>query len=349
MSKDTRRAFNRLSEKMALEMGLEFKLLFEQAMSLLTPQSMRKLSNAIRAQDFGVVIALLKLKESALDVLYERIRTGVLAGGAYQLGKTPKSIRHPETGARIAIRFGGSQPRAQAIVKQLGGRLISGIVQAQIEIITSIISEGLEAGLHSDAIALDLVGRKDAGNRRRGGVLGLTSSQSKTVQSVRVGFRSGNTKRMQSYLTLKGRNKRFDHIVHKAIGAGVSVAKSDIDRITGNLADKYLLNRGKMIARTEMIAALNAGRREGALQLVDDGVVAKNNIQRVWNSTLDARNRDDHVAMHNQKVGLDDPFIAPDGSKLMSPADSGLGASAAQIINCRCYMSVEVDWLAGVG
>src|SRR5699024_12742996 len=53
-------------------------------------------------------------------------------------------------------------------------------------------------------------------------------------------------------------------------------------------------------------------------------------------STHDGRERDSHAEMDGVAVPFDEPFMLPDGSRVMHPCDSSLGAAAAEIINCRC-------------
>jgi hypothetical protein len=42
--------------------------------------------------------------------------------------------------------------------------------------------------------------------------------------------------------------------------------------------------------------------------------------------------------MTGKEVPQDEPFVLPDGSKMMFPADISLGAPPEQTINCRCTM-----------
>jgi len=57
-----------------------------------------------------------------------------------------------------------------------------------------------------------------------------------------------------------------------------------------------------------------------------------------WVSTTDGRVREDHLAMNGVEVPQDEPFVLPDGSKMMFPADISLGADVSQVVNCRCTM-----------
>jgi hypothetical protein len=142
------------------------------------------------------------------------------------------------------------------------------------------------------------------------------------------------------------RDARFDGLVRRAIRDDKPLSSADINKITGRYSDRLLQLRGETIARTEGITALGAGQFEGFQQLVDSGQVREDQIERTWQATGDARTRIDHLAMNKQQVkGLHEPFIAPDGSRLLYPRDISHGASASETINCRCYMKIRVRYI----
>lgn len=341
---DTRRALLALADKMEPRLARAFVRAVQDVRS----QSQLKLiAAAIEAGNVDDVFRIMQIRPEAFGALDDAIRQVFLAGAAYQIDSVPGKLTDPETGARWIIRFGGSQPRAQDIVTRLGAELVTGLVEGQREAIRRTIERGLEAGFGPDRVALDLVGRIGRSGRREGGVVGLTARHAETVQDIRRAFREGDTARMREYLGLKRRDRRFDSIVARAIREGKPVSASDTDRITGRLADRYLRLRGDAIARTETIPALNAGRREAVQQMIDRGVIRSWQVQRIWDATGDARTREDHLLMEGQERDWGQPFQAPDGSLLMGPGDNSLGASAAQIINCRCYENIKIDWLAG--
>lgn len=88
--------------------------------------------------------------------------------------------------------------------------------------------------------------------------------------------------------------------------------------------------RAEMIARTEVISSCNYA--DFAMWHFDDGIYAKK-----WSATGDDRTRLEHSIADGQVKKLDEPFIVG-GEKLMYPLDSSLGASAENIVNCRCTM-----------
>ena len=63
--------------------------------------------------------------------------------------------------------------------------------------------------------------------------------------------------------------------------------------------------------------------------------------RKTWHTALDERVRMTHIALEGVTIGIDEIFHV--GSSLMRfPLDSSLGASASEIINCRCTVEYKV-------
>ena len=93
------------------------------------------------------------------------------------------------------------------------------------------------------------------------------------------------------------------------------------------LLERLPAYRREMIARTETIRAAGAGSYELGKEW---GVQKKE-----WLSADDARTRDSHREANGQQVMMDEPFIVG-GYPMRYPGDAGLGAPAAEFVNCRC-------------
>ena len=65
---------------------------------------------------------------------------------------------------------------------------------------------------------------------------------------------------------------------------------------------------------------------------------------KVWVTSRDSRVRGgggsqyNHRAMDGQSVPLDEPFVTPEGFRMMQPLDRSRGAPAGHIYNCRCVV-----------
>lgn len=231
------------------------------------------------------------------------------------------------------------------------------------------MTTGLTEGRSPRAMALDLVGRinKQTG-RREGGIVGLTSEFKGYVDDMEAALRSpygvgivgfdaegkpikkfwiGRDGKLKSVYT--ARDKRFDGMIRRAIKDQTALKADDVKKMSARYSDILLKQRGENIARTEVLSSLHHAQDEGLRQMVDAGRVRAGQITRTWDSAEDSATRFTHRAMDNQKRGLDEPFKSPNGPQLMHPGDRSLGAPASEIINCRCRVRIEIDFLAELG
>lgn len=99
------------------------------------------------------------------------------------------------------------------------------------------------------------------------------------------------------------------------------------------------------IVRTEATAAAN----EGIMRSAQD-IFPKASLVKEWISSTDGRTRaifrgdkSDHVEMNGKVVGFEEKFSVPEVGRVVQmskPADFKSGASAHNIVNCRCSLAV---------
>ncbi len=112
--------------------------------------------------------------------------------------------------------------------------------------------------------------------------------------------------------------------------------KFTIVKFADALQDSFTFSKGRAtrIARTEVI---NAGRAGQYYADGQSGIV----IGKQWRSANQDRTRAGHRAANNQIVAINEPFYVANGSgqlePLLFPGDSSLGASASNVIQCRCW------------
>lgn len=93
-------------------------------------------------------------------------------------------------------------------------------------------------------------------------------------------------------------------------------------------------NRGRTVARTEVIAAANAGSHAAAADVAGTLGTATGDVAKEWLATADDRTRESHAEADGQMVfGLDTPFEVG-GDLLEYPGDPA--GSPEEVINCRC-------------
>ena len=103
----------------------------------------------------------------------------------------------------------------------------------------------------------------------------------------------------------------------------------DIAKQLENIVKPTYANRAKTIARTETCASSNKAGQEACKHTGFE-------TEKAWYSSPDSKTRDQHSEMDaNNWLDIDELFEV--GGELMAyPGDSGNGASAANIVNCRC-------------
>ena len=246
--------------------------------------------------------------------------------------------------AVMRIRFDTGNPRAEAAIRQLGGGLIREIDETTREAVRDRIEAGIAAGENPRVIARTIVGVTDRKTGERvGGIVGLTQAQAQWSRGA--GEELSRTPPDRAYFRRRARDRRYDVAVRRAIQDDKPLDANMREKITRRYRDRLLRLRGEMIARTEVTAALNAGRYEAIQQIIDTGAATVAMVSGTWDTAVDGRERPDHRAMNGQTRTFGDPFVAPDGSLLRYPGDSGLGANADQVVNCRCYAGWKVDWI----
>lgn len=290
-----------------------------------------RLVAAIEAQDVDAAIRAAGLSAGSWNDVTNEIRNAFTEGGVLVAADAPR---------RLGFVFNVNNPRAQSWLADHSSNLVTRIMQEQREAIRATLETGFSAGRNPRSVALDIIGRMDsATGRRQGGIVGLTEQMAGYVRNAQ-----GELENLDgNYFSRKRRDQRFDKKVARAIATDTPLTAAEVNRITARYSDRLLNLRGENIGRTEMLGSVNEAMDEALRQAVDEDLIQPENIRRVWDATGDSRTRADHINAEGQAVGLNEPFIVG-GVRMMHPGD--FGAPASQVINCRCVVRQEVDWLA---
>jgi len=288
--------------------------------------AMSKLSeivDAVAAGDVDAVLRIAGLSAPDATELVEAARAGFIASGVAE-------------SATIGVVFDVSNARAQMWLANESSTLVTLITSGQREAVRQVLESGMARGANPRNTALNIVGRVGADGRRSGGIVGLTANMTNYVEAARRELLSGDSR----YFARTLRDKRFDVIARKPM------TQTQVDAIVGRYAARLLKWRGDTIARTESLRAIAAARGVSWEQAIQEGVVERGDITRVWSATMDKRTRDSHEEMDGQQRAYGAPFESPSGALLMFPGDSSLEAAPEETINCRCMEVYRVDHAA---
>jgi len=339
---DTRRAFLEQLGRVSPQLARAFQ---ESVQDIRSTAQRRVIEDAIkRAVDTGNIAQGVREVTNALQLgaefwapLDKSIQDAFEAGAIYQLSTLPKKPL-PNTGP-LLVRFQGRHPRAEAWSRETSASLITEITRDTETVIRELIADAVETNRPYRKVASELIGRQE-GNQRKGGLIGLHSRQAAAVRNARADLESLDPR----YFDRTRRDRRFDATVRKAIQNGKPLAQSDIDRISGRYADRLLRLRGETIARTEGNKAMNAGRAEAIVQMVESGKIPQDAVSIIWDATPDSRTRDSHMALNGEQIKWGQRFQSPVTGALMQwPHDET--APAAETVNCRCSARFRINYL----
>lgn len=301
---------------------------------------------ALERGDVEAAIRAVNLDPAAFRPLDRAIAGAFDAGGvtttaAISSAATRSGIRS------VVFRFDARDPRAETWLITHSSTMVTRIIDDQRVAIREALRSGMEAGINPRTMALDITGRINrVTGRREGGLIGLTAPQEAFSRNAMNELLSGDRALLQNYLTRGRRDKRFDRTVIAAIRDGVPIDRATAEKMVGRYRDGLLNLRGETIGRLEAKAALHQSERESFLQAADTAAVDRRDIKRTWRHSGGKDARHQHVAMSGQTVGIDEPFIAPDGTRLMFPCDPS--APVSHTANCHCQVDTTIDFLGAL-
>lgn len=121
------------------------------------------------------------------------------------------------------------------------------------------------------------------------------------------------------------------------MGESIPKLSARIDETLSTTGTPRWQNRAVVVARTEAIGALNAGRHDAFTAFDEEG---DEELERVWLSTSDSRTRPTHREADQQRVPMGQPFSVG-GFDLAFPGDPT--GPPQEIIQC-VIGSTQVDW-----
>lgn len=302
------------------------------------------LIRALEAGDIEAAMRALNIRTSSLRAVDLAIMGAFEAGGIAALVVLPPL--KTRAGVRISMNFDIRHPAAEQRLQNHITRRIQGFTEEAEKTARQFLSEGLAAGRNPRQTARDLLGPINrVTGKREGGILKLAANQAQWVDNARKELESGNASALNRYLQRSARDKRFDKTVRKAIESGKPLKADQIYKLVNRYSDRLLKSRAEIIARTETIEALNSSKLAAYAQMAEETGTGEHLAVKRWIAARDERTRAQHAAMNGVEViGLGTPFTMPDGSVMLHPCDSSLGAGAGQIINCRCTYSVRLNY-----
>lgn len=309
------------------------------------------LSEIVRHLENGNVAAAVdavRVTRAAYAPLEREIAAAFTEAGTATTQTLPFS--RTAAGDRLVVRFDARNVAAERWLSSHSSDLVVEIVSDQRESIRRALESGLQAGRNPRATANEVVGKiSRITGRREGGILGITSGQAKYVSRASLELSGETPEGLRNYLTRNRRDRRFDHHVRRALETGKPIP-ADVQRnMVGRYADRLLKLRGEVIARSETLWSMHAGKHSGMSQAFQEAGYVDTDVTKTWRDSGDERVRHSHQDMDGQTVvGLEGQFVTRSGHRLRFPGDRSLGAPASEVIQCRCDVEYDINFSRGV-
>lgn len=140
-------------------------------------------------------------------------------------------------------------------------------------------------------------------------------------------------------------DSEFGRLTEAARQEGISTTPEEFSRKLDRYVSQGATPRSQRISETEGGYASGNSMTIEAEELAAAGAMAAGVaavlLKKTWVTTLDSRTRSDHVRADGQQVALNEAFSVG-GERLPKPRDSSLGASAGNVINCRCQLVMSI-------
>lgn len=227
--------------------------------------------------------------------------------------------------AALAISFDPSHPRAAAMARANRLMLIREFTDEQRLATRQALERAFTEG----------TGTAGAARAFRGSI-GLTSAQEGWVASYEQLLRSRDKRALERAL----RDRRFDKTTLTAIQLDRPLTEAQISARVERYRLRALMMRSETISRTEAVRATSQAREEALVQMLEQTGIDARRVVRVWHSTRDARVRDWHRSMQDQRRPIGVRFEDGHGNQLLYPGDPQ--APGETTINCRCTLTFEV-------
>jgi hypothetical protein len=199
-------------------------------------------------------------------------------------------------------------------------RLVREVGEDYRRLTRHVLGEGIRAGDSPLVMARNL---RDA--------TGLTDYQEQVVQNYRRLLLEGSQEALDRQL----RDRRFDRTVLRG-----QVTAEQAEQMTERYRQRWKQFRARSIAQVEALRTVHEAGQEAWQQAIDNGLVDPAHIEREWHTAADAKVRDQHRPMANQKRPWGVPFTSGYGNSLMFPHQAG--APASEVVGCRCTVSTRI-------
>lgn len=223
------------------------------------------------------------------------------------------------------IAYDGTNTRAVRWAAENRFDLRGSFTTEQLDTIRGAIVEGVREGRNPlDAGTIQAV--RDS--------IGLTDHQAQIVRNYRRKLEQGQ---YMDALAARLSSGQSDRTIRAAMEADRPLTRAQIDLAVERYRENWITYRAQTISRTEALRSVNQGTRELFEQAIERRQIERDQLVRQWMpgpDTEDAREQHRDPMLLEQRPAVGEPYVMPDGTRMMHPGDPAGGAE--HTANCRC-------------
>ena len=210
----------------------------------------------------------------------------------------------------VGVAFDYLNPRVVDAVRQLDSKMMQTLATDTRQTVRDIIQKGLESG----------AGPRQTARALRD-VLALSPKQLAAVENYRDALVAGDKGKALGY---ELRDKRFDGITKRG-----ALTPAQVDKMEAAYRARMVAFNAETNARTATLDAFKLGQELSWQDAKDKGLLGERDVLvKQWKGVMDAREREEHIAMEGETVLMDERYSNGD----MIPGES--------TYNCRCLSIV---------
>lgn len=251
------------------------------------------------------------------EVLYKSARA---KGGFGQTKRNLSGGEHATVSRALLFKmqFNKDNPRALSYAADKSSTLIVELIDEQLAASRELIFRGIEKGIAPKRLQQEI--RKS---------IGLRSDQLRAIDNLTTEMLTAEPGTLITRFPPREGVRQLAGFRAKVPKGSIEVRRQWAAKQSARYTRMQENLRARTIGRSEMLRSANQGQRELWQQAVEQGQLSAS-AKRIWIDTGDEREREEHRAMAGQVVGLDEPFLLPDGS----PIEPG------EETNCRCCAGI---------
>jgi hypothetical protein len=299
------------------------------------------LIEAIKNTNLEAAVRILNIDSAYFRPLEEALRNAHLTAGDFTFGAVKAA--GARKGVQITGGFDSRNFEAEQILRFWSSEQVVGITDSTRLAVRQRLVAAMERGTAPRTVALDLVGRLNKAGVRSGGIVGLDPAKAQWVSNMRDDLRDQNPR----YFTRELRDRRQDPMIRRMFREGRNIPENKIQSITRLYTGKMQRLRGDAIARTELLGSLHAAQDESLKQLENSGQISSDAVTEEWDSSRDKFTRKSHALVNGTKRQRGVPFTVG-GYPMLYPGDGSLGAPVEELIQCRCHLTIDINFAKGL-